>query len=177
MTIFGGAEAWKVASKLAAASVNVIITSTRCTPGFWETRDCILPNGIGKGLDYINQKNVSMTLPAAQILTQNGVKVGLGIGETNFARGLLWEASWIYHDSLQSSNAMKKPSLTVEEALGMVTWNVADVTGSSESVGRLAVGDAARFVAYSTNPIVDGFSSKISVITNSDRIVCNPTQD
>lgn len=183
ITLVGGAEAWKVAHRLGEANINVMLFSARCTPGSWETRSCMLPNGVGIGQDFING-NISTILrhPAADLLRIAGVNVGLGFEEDNFARGLLWEAAWIYQDSVRASEAIgSNDAMTPSEAIGMITWDAAEINGANKELGKIVVGDDVSLNGFNADPILGwqgmgGLHSHIKLVISGSTVVCNPSQ-
>ena len=122
--------------------------------------------------------------PAAHILKKQGVKVGLGFAEDNFARGLVWEAGWVYATSssiFQSNNLTEKDRLVSHEALGMVTWDMAEITGMKGLAGEIRVNEPARYLVYNADPIqgmhqLGGLASHLQMIMDEDHVVCHPKQ-
>ncbi|KAI9317393.1 hypothetical protein BX666DRAFT_1856754 [Dichotomocladium elegans] len=133
--ILGGAEAYVVAKHLAQAEIAVVLMPARCYAATWQQRLCLYgpPITLDTALD---------------ILIRHGVKVALAStdSENGDARNLIWEAGW----NLAHNNA-----LTEEDAVGLVTWNLASMFGLSEK-GSFETGAKADFVAYNSNPFEFG---------------------
>ena len=91
--------------------------------------------------------------------------MGLSVAEDNFQRGLLWEAGWVHADS---------PELSVQEMLGMVSWNVADLYGLADGVGRIVAGTRANLVLHSGEP--GQLSSRLMMIVDGSKAECDPKQ-
>ena len=185
LVIVGGAEAWTVADKLQAHNASVLLRPARCTPGSWETRRCLLPNNIGQGLDFelstgtTSPKLDEVMFPAAHILMKAGVKVGVSFSEDNFARGLIWEAGWVFQDAKSAARALKQQGMSAKEALGMITWNVADMFGIK--AGRLVEGELANVLVYNSDPIegahgLGSLHSRLEMIVDGTTVRCHPRQ-
>lgn len=154
LTIVGGAEAWVVASELARANIGVILRPVRCTPGSWDTRKCRVPG----------------TSPSAvELLHSAGVKVSFAVEEDQLTRELIFEVGWAYADSAESGG-----TLTKSEAIGMATWNSADLTGIGESAGRLSVGGEPRLVVFTGDPLE--MASKIALVGDRNMLALSPRQ-
>lgn len=148
--ILGGSEAWYVAKELAASQISVI-AMPRCTLGPWESQRCLVPSSYPSAL---------------QLLKRAGVNVGLAFGEDNFQRGLIWEAGWALADA--------PLDLSVQDVVGMVTWNIASAYGLDKDVGRIREGAKAGFVVYGGTP--GELSSKPLMVVDGSWTTCNPSQ-
>ncbi|HYW52130.1 MAG TPA: amidohydrolase family protein [Gemmatimonadaceae bacterium] len=126
VVIAGGAEAWSVASQLAAAKVPVMTGAM---------------NNIPESFNALGQRQENLAL-----LRAAGVQVailgnGAG-GEENFnVRNLRYEAG----------NAVAY-GMSWDDALRAITLSPAEILGVSDRVGSLAVGKAANLVVWSGDP-------------------------
>ncbi|KAL0074749.1 hypothetical protein J3Q64DRAFT_1202866 [Phycomyces blakesleeanus] len=141
--ILGGAEAHLVADHLKRLDIPVILSPARCFPGDWSSRLCLSgpPLTPFTGLD---------------ILIDRQVRVGLASTDVNNgdARNLIWEAGW---------NLAHNGKLDESQAVGLVTWNIADIFGlGSKDIGTIQVGHKADFVAYNSNPFE--FGSRVLMV-------------
>jgi hypothetical protein len=134
--ILGGAEAHLVAIHLQQSSIPVILMPARCYPSSWSQRLCL------PGHPYTKDT-------VLDVLLKHGVLVGIGSTDVDNgdARNLIWEAGW---------NLAHNADLTSEQAVGLVTWNIADMFGLGEHVGRIKLGQNADFVAYNGDPFEFG---------------------
>ncbi|KAI7863022.1 hypothetical protein BDF14DRAFT_1885495 [Spinellus fusiger] len=134
--IYGGAEAYLVASHLKRMDIPVILMSARCMPGKWSSRLCMM----GPPLT---------PLTGLDVLLRHKVKVGLTSTdpENGDAGGLIWEAGW---------NLAHNDQLTPSDAIGLITWNIASMFGMPKETSTLKVGQKAEFVAYNGNPLEFG---------------------
>lgn len=105
------------------------------------------------------------------------MKVGLGVGEIGYARGLRWEAGWAREDANFDGGVEVDMGreVSMHEAVGFVTWNVADSVGAGEGVGRIKVGGRASFVGFRGDVL--GFDGRIEIIGDGGRVGCWPVQD
>ena len=87
------------------------------------------------------------------------------MAEDNFQRGLIWEAGWAQADA---------PSLTLQDVLGMVSWNIAHMYGLNQGVAQIVPSTRANFVLYSGTP--GQLSSHLLMIVDGSQTVCNPSQ-
>ncbi|KAI8972923.1 hypothetical protein BDB01DRAFT_808623 [Pilobolus umbonatus] len=135
--ILGGAESHLIADHLNRLNVPVILMPARCFPVTWQSQSCLMgpPLSADTTLDILLRKNVT-------------VAIGSTDADNGDARNLIWEAGW---------NLAHNKQLTPHEAVGLVTWNIAQFLGL-EDVGTLTVGKPADFVAYSGNPLQLGTS-------------------
>lgn len=153
ITIIGGEEAWIEAEAIANSSASVILNPARCTPSTWTTQDCKVP-GDGRS--------------AAQILLDHGVNVGLS-DQTNFARGLIWEAGW----QVSLLDRDYSDFEFAKQAAAFVTWNVAKAFGL-KTRGTIQVGQLANFVVYSGVP--GRLNAKISLVVDGALVETNLEQ-
>jgi imidazolonepropionase-like amidohydrolase len=100
-------------------------------------------------------------------LHRAGVQVSLAPSETAVVRDLIWEAGYQHR---------RDPELISEaQAIGLVTWQLADTFRLPLSAGRIQVGKAADFVAYDGSPLQ--FGSRITLVSSSYQgVACYPTQ-
>ncbi|KAJ3261476.1 hypothetical protein HDU77_000850 [Chytriomyces hyalinus] len=155
LVIAGATGAWVVASELAAANVPVILMSPRCLPMSWERRWC---KAFGQGGPT-----------AFEILKAAGVKVSLSITEPDQVRSLLFEAGWATVGDATNGK------VNVMDAVGAVTWNVADAFGLEDGTGRISVGKRANLVGLNGGPI--GFGYSIQVLGDGSFVTTKPLQD
>lgn len=101
------------------------------------------------------------------ILVRAGVTVGISVTQEGNARNLLWEAGWAQQDA--------QGGIGEAEAVGLVTWNVADSVGVGEVAGRIVVGRRAGFVGFDGAPVA--FGSTPQIIGDGHNVVCWPVQD
>ncbi|KAI9286692.1 hypothetical protein BC943DRAFT_290772 [Umbelopsis sp. AD052] len=149
--ILGGAEAWLVADHLAAAQIPVVLAPPRCRPAFWGQRHCLSgkPMQDATGLD---------------VLVAKGVLVGVASldADDGYVRNLIWDAGW----NLATNN-----NLTDADAVGFVSWNLAEIFGLHHSngspVGVLAAGQPAELVAYDGNPFE--FGTQVQLVAGGGR--------
>ena len=122
--ISGGAEAWMVADKIAAAEIPVILATTSNLPG---------------SFDSINARRGS-----ASILMKAGVKVALSDSEsqTHNARNI----------SQSAGNAVAD-GITWDAALRAITLTPAEIYGVDDAVGSIEVGKAADIVIWPADPL------------------------
>ncbi|KAI8331050.1 hypothetical protein BC941DRAFT_439652 [Chlamydoabsidia padenii] len=134
--ILGGAEAHLVVAHLKQSSIPVILMPARCFPALWSQRRCL------PGHPYTKDT-------VLDILLKHGVQVGIGSTDVDNgdARNLIWEAGW---------NLAHNRDMTIEQAVGLVTWNIADMFGLDHHIGRIQLHRKADFVAYNGNPFEFG---------------------
>ncbi|KAJ3331688.1 hypothetical protein HDU76_002490 [Blyttiomyces sp. JEL0837] len=154
LVLAGASGAWSVADEIAAANVPVLLQPARCTPKSWESRYCKTP--------YARPET------AMEILTDAGVKVLLSVVENDQTRSLLFEAGWAFAEASASR-------LTEEEALGAVTWRVADAFGlGGLGVGKIVVGGRANCVGLNGGPF--GFGVQVQILGDGKNVVTLPSQ-
>jgi len=144
MIIVGGAEAWVVADRLAEAHVPVILAPARCIS--WDTFE--QRRCKENGLRELGQRNV---------------KVGIATADPDNARNLRWEAGMT-----------KEIGFAQEEALALITKNVADIFGLGKGIGTIEVDTKANFAVFDGNPLE--FMSKPMLVAVGSRIDCYPLQ-
>ncbi|KAI7851769.1 hypothetical protein BDC45DRAFT_571641 [Circinella umbellata] len=145
--ILGGAESYLVVDHLAAMDIAVIFKPARSYPLTWQQR-----------LSLVGPPMTSET--GLDILVRGGIRVGIASTDTSSGdlRNLIWEAGW----NLAHNNQLSK-----EQAIGMVTWNLADMFNLNHAenvnpVGVLRQGRKADFVAYNGDPFV--FRTKVLMV-------------
>ncbi|KAG0036351.1 hypothetical protein BGZ82_004349 [Podila clonocystis] len=141
--LLGAVEAWTVAEYLAEAEIGVILRPYLCTPVQWTAQKCL------PGAPLSNETGLSH-------LHKAGVKVGLAAFEGEEVRQLSWIAGWARSDL----------GLTEKEAVGLVSWNLADIVGLPNAPSGLVV--------YNGDPFE--FGAKVSAIVGGGKtgIQCNP---
>ena len=159
--ILGGAESHLVVDHLAAIDIPVIFKPARCYPFTWQQR-----------LSLVGPPMTSET--ALDSLVRGGVRVGIASTDTSSGdlRNLIWEAGW---------NLAHNKQLSKEQAVGFVTWNLADMfnLNRAENVnpaGVLRQGRKADFVAYNGDPFV--FGTQVLMIYGGGHLgpLCFPKQ-
>ncbi|CDS12474.1 hypothetical protein LRAMOSA04668 [Lichtheimia ramosa] len=159
--ILGGAESHLVAKHLARNHIPVILMPARCYASTWQSRLCL----------YGPPLTPETVL---DVLIQHGVNVGLASTEfeNGDSRNLIWEAGW---------NLAHNTKLSEEDAIGLVTWNVAEIFGldrpeNPSPVGVLRQGRKADFVAYNGNPFEFGTSVLMVYGGGHSGPLCYPKQ-
>lgn len=139
--ILGGAESHLVAEHLSRLDVPVVLMPARCFPTTWQSRFCLTGPPVTPST-------------VLDVLLKHQVRVGLGSTDVDNgdARNLIWEAGW---------NLAHNVHLTAQDAVGLVTWNLAEIFGliDNESLngpGVLKKGGKADFVAYNSDPFEFG---------------------
>lgn len=139
--ILGGGESHLVADHLSRLDVPVVLMPARCYPTTWQSKSCLTGPPVTPST-------------VLDVLLKHGVRVALGSTDLDNgdARNLIWEAGW---------NLAHNPDLSPQDAVGLVTWNLAEIFGlidhdSSESLGVLKKGGRADFVAYNSDPFEFG---------------------
>jgi len=139
VVINNGAEAWKVASQLAAAKVPVMTGAM---------------NNIPDSFSSLGQRQENLVLLRAAGVQVAIVGNGAG-GEDNYnVRNLRYEAG----------NAVAY-GMSWDEALRAITLSPAEILGVSDKVGSLAVGKAANMVIWSGDPF-EYATQPVSVFVN-----------
>jgi imidazolonepropionase-like amidohydrolase len=122
LTIVGGTQAWKVADRLAAADVTVIVQPSENLPG---------------GFDRLGAR-----LDNAALLHAAGVRVGIAVlGEAHNVRNVAQEAGIAVANGLPA-----------DAALTAVTLEIARAYGMQDDYGTLSVGKVANVVAWDGDP-------------------------
>jgi imidazolonepropionase-like amidohydrolase len=127
LVIAGGAEAWKIAPRLAAGHVAVITGAM---------------NNIPETFDRLNQRQDN-----AALLRRAGVEVAL----TGNAGGGDEEAFNVRNVKFEAGNAVAY-GMSHDEALRAVTLAPAQILGIADRVGSLAAGKDANVVVWSGDP-------------------------
>jgi len=143
LSIIGATEAWTIADALAEAEVGVILRPYLCTPSQWTAQQCL------PGAPLSTETGLS-------ILYKAGVKVGLAAFEAEDVRQLSWIAGWARSDL----------NISEKEAVGLVSWNLAEIIG-------LPTGPTG-LVFYNGNPFE--FGAKVAAIVGGGKsgVQCNP---
>jgi hypothetical protein len=153
--ILGGSESHLVAGHLSRLDVPVVLMPARCYPTTWQSRFCLSGPPLTPNT-------------ALDILLKNKVRVGLGStdADNGDARNLIWEAGW---------NLAHNSDFAPQEAVGLVTWNIADMFGLKEE-GILKVDGKANFVAYNSDPFE--FGTRVLMVNGGGRSgpTCFPKQ-
>jgi imidazolonepropionase-like amidohydrolase len=127
LVVRGGAEAWMLAEKLAAAKIPVLTGAMASTPSSFAT--------LGQ-----RQENAGILAKAGVAVTLIGNAEG-GSGESFTARNVRYEAG----------NAVAY-GMDWNAALRAITLTPAETFGVSDRVGSLAVGKLADVVIWSGDP-------------------------
>lgn len=122
--ISGGAEAWMVADKLAAADIPVILSPVSNLPGSFDRL-----NARRGAANVLIGAGVSVALTSSQSDTHNARNLTQAAGNA-VADGLAWDA-----------------------ALRAITLAPANIYGVSESVGSIEAGKAADIVIWPADPL------------------------
>ncbi|KAF8971311.1 hypothetical protein BGZ46_010308 [Entomortierella lignicola] len=143
LSLLSAVEAWTVAEHLAEANIGVILRPYLCTPVQWTAQKCL------PGAPLSNETGLS-------VLHKAGVKVGLAAHEPEDVRQLAWIAGWAKSDL----------GITEKEAVGLVSWNLAEIVGLPTSPSGLVI--------YNGEPFE--FGAKISAIIGGGKtgVQCNP---
>ncbi|KAF9178506.1 hypothetical protein BGZ50_007671 [Haplosporangium sp. Z 11] len=143
MGLFGATEAWTVAEHLAEAEVGVILSPYQCTPGQWTAQRCLPGAPLSKETGF-------------SVLYKARVKVGLAALEYSQIRQMPWIAAWARSDA----------GISEKEAVGLLSWNLADIVGLSRG--------STGIVIYNGSPFE--FGAKVSAIIGGGRsgVECNP---
>lgn len=144
IVILGGAESHLVAQELATADIPVILTPLLCTPGRWETQNCLTGSPITNGT-------------AIHVLHAKGVKAAIGLSDNGLANNLAWEAGWAQRTSYGS--------ISEEEAIGFITSNVQDILGLTDTSVQSKF--ASDFVVWSGSPF--DLDSQVVMISDSNK--------
>jgi imidazolonepropionase-like amidohydrolase len=125
MILLGAAEAWMVATELAAADVAVILDTT---------------NNLPASFDQLNAR-----LDSAAILSAAGVRLTFGGGsssQTHYARNITQDAG------IAVANGMN-----MDAALRAITRTPAEIFGIADRLGSLEPGKAADLVVWADDPL------------------------
>ncbi|KAF8928307.1 hypothetical protein BGZ58_009745 [Dissophora ornata] len=143
VSLIGAVEAWTVAEHLAEADIGVILRPYHCTPVEWTAQKCL------PGAPLSEETGLS-------VLYNAGVKVGLAAHEAEDVRQLSWIAGWARSDL----------GISEKEAVGLVSWNLAEIIGLAPNPSGLVI--------YNGNPFE--FGAKISAIVGGGKsgVQCNP---
>jgi imidazolonepropionase-like amidohydrolase len=128
LVIAGGAEAWKIAPRIAAAHVAVLTGAM---------------NNIPETFDRLNQRQEN-----AALLRRAGVEVGL-VG--NAGGGADEETFNVRNVKYEAGNAVAY-GMSHDDALRAVTLGPATILGIADRVGSLAPGKDANVVVWSGDP-------------------------
>ncbi|KAG0286257.1 hypothetical protein BGZ98_005156, partial [Dissophora globulifera] len=143
ISLLSATEAWTVAEHLAEAEIGVILRPYLCTPVEWTAQKCL------PGAPLSEETGLS-------VLFKAGVKVGLAAHEAEDVRQLSWTAGWAKSDL----------GITEKEAVGLVSWNLAEIVGLAANPSGLVI--------YNGDPFE--FGAKVSAIVGGGKsgIQCNP---
>ncbi|KAJ3224410.1 hypothetical protein HDU81_008568 [Chytriomyces hyalinus] len=158
LVIRGASGAWAVAGLLAQFKIPVVLSPSRCKPFGWEKQWC---------------RSVDHQGPTAyEILKRAGVDVAISNDQTDASRSLLFEAGWATVASSTSGGKVDSA-----DAVGSVTWKVADMFGlePNSGVGRISVGSRALIVGLDGGPI--GFGYQVQMLADGEFVTTNPKQE
>ncbi|KAF9366937.1 hypothetical protein BGX34_000058 [Mortierella sp. NVP85] len=143
IALVGATEAWTVAEHLAEANIGVILRPYLCTPAKWTAQQCL------PGAPLSEETGLS-------VLHKAGVKVGLAAHEPEDVRQLAWIAGWAKSDL----------GITEKQAVGLVSWNLAEIVGLPTNPTGL--------VLYNGDPFE--FGAKVAALVGGGKpgITCNP---
>ncbi|KAF8925052.1 hypothetical protein BGZ47_003511 [Haplosporangium gracile] len=143
VALLSATEAWTVADHLAEAEIGVILRPYLCTPVQWTAQKCL------PGAPLSKETGLS-------VLYNAGVNVGLAAHEPEDVRQLSWIAAWARSDL----------NISEKEAVGLVSWNLAEIVGLPTGPSGLVI--------YNGNPFE--FGAKISAVVGGGKtgIQCNP---
>ncbi|KAG0250403.1 hypothetical protein BG011_008365 [Mortierella polycephala] len=143
MGLFGATEAWTVAEHLAEAEIGVILSPYQCMPMQWTAQRCLPGAPLSKETGF-------------SVLYKARVKVGLAASEYSQIRQMPWIAAWARSDA----------GISEKEAVGLLSWNLADIVGLSRG--------STGIVIYNGSPFE--FGAKVSAIVGGGRsgVECNP---
>jgi imidazolonepropionase-like amidohydrolase len=139
IVILGGAESHLVAQELAHANIPVILTPLLCTPGRWETQNCLTGSPITNGT-------------AIHALRAHGVKAAIGLSDNGLANNLAWEAGWAQKTSQGLINE--------EEAIGFITSDLQEILGLADVSSA-----SSDFVVWTGSPF--DLDSQVLMISDS----------
>ncbi|KAI9354102.1 hypothetical protein DFJ73DRAFT_827917 [Zopfochytrium polystomum] len=164
LVIAGGAGAWKVADQLAGLSprMTVLLQPARCVPSSWETREC----------------RPAFSRPTAtELLTARGVPVAVSVREADQVRSLRFEAGWLAAEAVTTG-------VSVDKAIGAVTWTAADALLGQEAaaaagVGRVQAGTRAAFVGLNAGSprSVLSLAATVQLVADGSSVTTQPRQD
>ena len=151
VVIYGGAEAWLLASELGAINAGVILHS-RQPPSTYETLRA-------------NPKN-------AAILTAAGVTVGVSTLDLDMVRGLRWDAGWAIEAGLSEQQAVATITKNIVNMFQISPANGG--TQWSAGIGTIQVGTPARLNLFNGPPL--SLQSQVIATTMGDQVQCLPKQ-
>ncbi|KAJ3128445.1 hypothetical protein HK100_009166 [Physocladia obscura] len=155
LVIAGASGAWHVADEISKAEVPVILLPARCQRYSWEMRWCKQVGGIGPS--------------TYEILKAAGVTVGISVKEANQVRNLLFEAGWA------TVGDAKERKINDFDAIGSITWRIAEIFGIGDRVGTIRVGKNAKFLGFDGGPV--GFGYNIQFIADGKFVTLSPSYD
>lgn len=138
--IFGGGEAYLLATELAAADIPVILAPPHCSQLTWEVRNCL------PGPPLVDHGG-------PDLLALANVTLGLGGWDhrDRWIPNLLWEAAWLTRSRTDLPLSQRRAA-----AVRMVTANMRVIFG-------LPRHDDAEFVVYEGDPLEFGASVALVV--------------
>eukprot|EP00158_Paraphelidium_tribonemae_P008279 Partr_v1_DN28537_c0_g1_i2_m73708 putative Carbohydrate esterase family 9 protein len=154
VVIIGGAEAWRVASQIALSPLtSLILTPVRCTPGNQDSRRCRSMTSLQHPILTRNKWSREVKMGMA-ILFSAGVRIAVGPADDNMVTSLLWDAGyarWMSDKLVNGDLSLHSTNkLTVHDAVGMVTWNIAEIFGldTIHGTGRIAEFSLPNLAVY-----------------------------
>ncbi|KAI9333372.1 hypothetical protein DFJ73DRAFT_896103, partial [Zopfochytrium polystomum] len=191
VVIAGGAGARKAAGALrrraavtaaTGGSVSVLLQPARCVPATWEQRECAEPFARPTTAEVLLSP-ASSSASSYLADAEAPVTLGLSVEWPNKVRALRHEAGFLVADSVTAPADV----VSVEAAVGAVTWAVADaffgasgpLDPAADGVGRVKVGTRANFVAVNARAegVLSAMAARVQIVADGARVVTLPTQD
>jgi hypothetical protein len=188
VVIVGGAEAWLKANELAAANVSVVLRPVMCTPEAYDARRCRSLTSLEHPMFHQQQQVVDMNSlqTSISILHDAGVKLAVTSEDDNWVHDLVWLAGWTRWMSNRrvDGSLMETQAMSLHEAVGLVTWNVADILGIDKTLRHGELTNATVFtsaVMYANGHPLKTTLAPLAlslVPTSQNRVIlrCNPKQ-
>ena len=151
MVIVGGSEAWMVAKRLKETDTAVILTPVRCIPEHLDSKFCASMSSLMHPILFPLRPGEKPAMTGISILRDNGVRFAVGPADDNMINSLLWDAGWAKSMSnkyVDGSAIHGIAEMSVHEAVGLVTWAVADILGLTEFASIKLDGDMPNFSVY-----------------------------
>ncbi len=187
MVIVGGAEAWVMASELAATNVGVILQPVLCTPDQYDNRRCRSLSSLEHPMFHRHRvQDMNDLMTSVSILREAGVKLAVASDDDNFIHDVVWMAGWarwMSNRRIDGSLAASVPEMSHHEAVGLLTWQLADILGLNPEQGSIKKGRASLLnaVLYAGRHPMDTTAAPLAlsfIPQTPERLVmrCNPRQ-
>ena len=158
LVIRGGAEAHVVRAQLASASPPIsVLLQARAPPSTFNTHRA--------------------RWDAATLLRAAGVPVGLYIADVDSARNMRFEAGIAMTYGLSFEDALRAVTSSVAGMFGPATSGLTADAGTASfgsTLGQLAVGGRANFVAFDDDPF--SLRSHVQLVALGSHVHCQPIQ-